>query len=67
VVGAAGGLGGFVLPTALGALKGATGSFAGGFALCGLAALNCTVILAAVSPVWEREFLRRGGVALESA
>jgi NNP family nitrate/nitrite transporter-like MFS transporter len=36
IVGAAGGFGGFLLPTALGALKGATGSFSGGFLIFAL-------------------------------
>ena len=37
LVGAAGGLGGFLLPFALGSLKGSTGTFAAGFALVALA------------------------------
>lgn len=39
LVGAAGGVGGFFLPTLLGNVKAATGSFTGGFALFALAAL----------------------------
>ncbi len=67
LVGAAGGIGGFVLPTLLGGLKSATGTFAGAFSLFALAGLTCAVILAAVSPVWEREFVGRGGLAPQSA
>jgi NNP family nitrate/nitrite transporter-like MFS transporter len=67
LVGAAGGIGGFLLPTLLGSLKGLTGSFAGAFLLFALAGLACAVILAAVSPVWEREFVGRGGLAPQSA
>jgi NNP family nitrate/nitrite transporter-like MFS transporter len=67
LVGAAGGIGGFVLPTLLGSLKGLTGSFAGAFLLFALAGLACAVILAAVSPGWEREFVGRGGLAPQSA
>ena len=47
LVGAAGGVGGFLLPTLLGGLKGLTGSFAGAFLLFALAGLACAVILAA--------------------
>jgi NNP family nitrate/nitrite transporter-like MFS transporter len=67
LVGAAGGVGGFVLPTLLGSLKGMTGSFAGAFLLFAAAGLACAVVLAAVSPGWEREFVRRGGLAPQSA
>jgi MFS transporter, NNP family, nitrate/nitrite transporter len=66
LVGAAGGIGGFVLPTLLGSLKGLTGSFAGAFLLFALAGLACAVVLAAISPVWEREFVGRGGLAPQS-
>ena len=44
-----------------------TGSFAGGFLALGTAGLTCAGILAAVSPVWEREFVGRGGLAAEPA
>jgi NNP family nitrate/nitrite transporter-like MFS transporter len=67
LVGAAGGIGGFILPTLLGGLKGMTGSFSGAFCVFALAGLTCAAILAAVSPVWEREFVGRGGLATESA
>jgi hypothetical protein len=48
-------------------LKGMTGSFSGAFCVFALAGLTCAAILAAVSPVWEREFVGRGGLATESA
>jgi NNP family nitrate/nitrite transporter-like MFS transporter len=67
LVGAAGGIGGFLLPTLLGSLKGWTGSFAGAFLLFSLAGLACAGTLAAISPVWEREFVGRGGLAPQSA
>jgi NNP family nitrate/nitrite transporter-like MFS transporter len=67
LVGAAGGLGGFLIPSLLGGLKGMTGSFAGGFLALGTAGLTCAGILAAVSPVWEREFLGRGRLAAKPA
>jgi MFS transporter, NNP family, nitrate/nitrite transporter len=66
LVGAAGGFGGFLLPSLLGGLKGITGSFAGGFLIFAMAGLSCAAILAAVSPVWERRFVGRGGLAAES-
>ncbi len=66
LVGAAGGLGGFILPTLLGGLKGMTGSFSGAFFAFALAGLTCAMILAAVSPMWEREFVGRGGLATET-
>ena len=56
-----------LLPTLLGGLKGATGSFAGAFLLFALAGLTCAAILAAISPIWEREFVGRGGLATQSA
>ncbi len=63
VVGAAGGVGGFFLPTLLGGLKQFTGSFGGGFALFGLAALGCAGALLYASRAWEGVFVGRGGVA----
>ena len=67
LVGAAGGLGGFFLPWLLGGLKELTGSFAAGFGLFAVAGLTCALLLAAVSPIWEREFVGRGGLAAETA
>jgi NNP family nitrate/nitrite transporter-like MFS transporter len=52
VVGAAGGLGGFFLPTLLGALKGWTGSYQGGFLLFALVSLACAGCVAYVGRVW---------------
>ena len=67
LVGAAGGLGGFVLPNVMGTLRGSTGSFSGGFLLFALSALTCAAILSVVSQGWQQEFLARGGLAIESA
>ena len=67
VVGAAGGLGGFFLPTLLGGLKQLAGTFAGGFLLFGLAGLACAAALVYVSRVWEGAFVRRGGLAAATA
>src|SRR5262249_33139182 len=41
IVGAAGGVGGFLLPSLLGGLRQLTGSFLGGFLIFGLASLGC--------------------------
>jgi NNP family nitrate/nitrite transporter-like MFS transporter len=67
VIGAAGGLGGFILPNVLGTIKGLTGSFAGGFVLLALAGLTCATIVASLWPTWEQGFAGRGGIAAESA
>lgn len=45
IVGAAGGIGGFFLPTLLGKVKGLTQSYAGGFLLFGCLALFCFITL----------------------
>jgi MFS transporter, NNP family, nitrate/nitrite transporter len=63
VVGAAGGVGGFLLPTLLGGLRQLTGDFAGGFVLFALAGLGSAVALLAVSRAWEGSFVGRGGLA----
>jgi NNP family nitrate/nitrite transporter-like MFS transporter len=64
IVGAAGGLGGFFLPTLLGGLKEGTGSFAGGFLIFALAGcFGCAVALFAVSRRWQGAFVGKGGLA----
>jgi MFS transporter, NNP family, nitrate/nitrite transporter len=45
LIGAAGGVGGFLLPNILGVMKGMTGSFAAGFLLLAAAGACCTVVL----------------------
>ncbi len=67
IVGAAGGIGGFFLPTVLGSLKQWTGTFAGGFALFAAAGLACAVLLQVVSRSWEGVFVGRGGKAAMDA
>jgi NNP family nitrate/nitrite transporter-like MFS transporter len=66
IVGAAGGIGGFFLPTALGFLKDQTESFAGGFFAFGVTGLICAGTLALVSRSWEGVFVARGGKAVAS-
>jgi NNP family nitrate/nitrite transporter-like MFS transporter len=63
VVGAAGGVGGFFLPTLLGSLKQATGSFAGGFVCFATVGVGCAAALLYVSRSWEGVFVGRGGRA----
>lgn len=64
VVGAAGGFGGFVLPSLLGVAKWATGSFAVGLLGFGFVAFGGALALVIVGPRWEREFLGKGGRAV---
>lgn len=63
MVGAAGGFGGFLLPTLLGGVKQSTGEFAGGFFLFALASFASGVALVCVSRAWEGVFLGKGGLA----
>jgi NNP family nitrate/nitrite transporter-like MFS transporter len=63
IVGAAGGVGGFLLPNVLGGLKQLTGSFAGGFVCCGLVGFVCAAFLVRVSRGWEGVFVGQGGLA----
>lgn len=67
IVGAAGGVGGFFLPTLLGGLKQLTGTFAGGFLLFALIGLICAAALVYVARVWEGAFVGRGGLAAAPA
>ena len=60
VVGAAGGLGGFLLPSLLGILKDLSGSYGTGFFLFGLAAFYCAIVLAYVQHDWRREWASTG-------
>lgn len=66
IVGAAGGVGGFLLPTFLGGIKELTGSFSGGFILFALIALVSAITLVAVSQSWEGVFLAKGGRAAQA-
>ena len=49
IVGAAGGIGGFLLPYALGSLKGSTGSYGSGFAVLAVCAIACLALAVWVS------------------
>ena len=58
VVGAAGGLGGFFLPTMLGALKGLQGSYGAGLLLFALVAASAALALSRVKQGWREEWAR---------
>lgn len=63
IVGAAGGLGGFLLPTLLGTLKQTTGAFGSGFMIFALVGFAAAGALVFVSRAWEGVFIGRGGLA----
>jgi MFS transporter, NNP family, nitrate/nitrite transporter len=65
IIGAAGGLGGFLLPNLLGSLKQATGSFGAGFFVFAIAGgFGGALALAYASRAWEGVFIERSGTAL---
>jgi MFS transporter, NNP family, nitrate/nitrite transporter len=57
LVGAAGGLGGFLLPFALGSLQGSTGSFAAGFLVFATAALAASLAVSRRQRAWQRDWV----------
>lgn len=59
VIGAAGGLGGFLLPWWLGSLKDLTGSYGAGFVGFGVAGLGCLGLLRLVQRGWHLSWLGR--------
>ncbi len=61
IVGAAGGIGGFLLPVLLGSVKQLTGSFSPGFLVCVGVAVTSLVALINVSRSWEGVFVGKGG------
>jgi MFS transporter, NNP family, nitrate/nitrite transporter len=58
VVGAAGGLGGFFLPTVLGSLRGVEGTYAAGLLLFALVAAAAALALSRVKHSWRAEWAR---------
>lgn len=67
LIGAAGGVGGFFLPTLLGGIEQFSGAFAGGFLIFALIAYGASVCLVCIAPTWERAFLGQGGLAANVA
>ena len=63
IVGAAGGFGGFLLPTLLGTIKQTTGTFGAGFTIFGLIGFVAAGAIVFVSRAWEGVFIGRGGLA----
>lgn len=59
IVGAAGGIGGFVLPNLLGSLKGVTGSFSSGFIVYTAAALGCAALVLVSRAGWQRTWAHK--------
>ena len=66
VVGAAGGVGGFLLPLFLGVLKDRTGSYGMGFFCFGLGGLGCLALLRLVQRGWHGSWLSRTLEALRT-
>ena len=65
IVGAAGGMGGFFLPTLLGYVKQNLGSFGAGFGIFALAATIAIVLILVLHPIWQRAgWLGAGGKAV---
>ena len=68
IVGSAGGFGGFLLPTVLGSMKQAAGSFSGGFlAFALVGGIGGALALAYASRGWHGTFIGAGGRAAEAA
>jgi NNP family nitrate/nitrite transporter-like MFS transporter len=67
LVGAAGGIGGFVLPTTLGSLKQLTHSYGSGFLAFALVGASGAVALFLVGRRWEGTFLGKGVVGVGPA
>lgn len=57
LVGAAGGLGGFLLPFALGSLQGSTGTFAAGFVVFAAAAVGASLAVSRRQRAWQRDWV----------
>ena len=68
LIGAADGLGGFILPNLLGSLKELTGSFSGGFLIFAMAGgFGGAAALAYASRAWQGILIGKNGIALETA
>ena len=67
IVGAVGGLGGFLLPNLLGSLKDVTGSYGTGFMVYTVAALLCMLMVTLLRKEWQRTWAGEGGRARATA
>jgi NNP family nitrate/nitrite transporter-like MFS transporter len=67
IVGAAGGVGGFFLPTLLGGMKQLSGSYGSGFLIFALVGFGSAAVLISVSRAWEGVFVGQGGLAAAPA
>ncbi|WP_274655466.1 nitrate/nitrite transporter [Paenibacillus humicola] len=63
IVGAAGGLGGYILPKILGNLKQSVGSYTPGFLILSGIALLCIIVIFAFQGSWKRSWIGSGGKA----
>jgi NNP family nitrate/nitrite transporter-like MFS transporter len=63
IVGAVGGLGGFLLPNLLGGLKDVTGSYGSGFIIYTFASLACMFLILVLSGQWQKTWAGEGGRA----
>jgi len=63
IVGAVGGIGGFLLPNLLGGLKDTTGTYATGFLVYTIAAFACVALIVVVRGGWQRSWAGDGGRA----
>jgi NNP family nitrate/nitrite transporter-like MFS transporter len=66
LIGAAGGLGGFFLPTSLGLLRDYTGSYAGGLAAFAAISLVSAVAIVHITRAWYGIYIQAGGLASAS-
>jgi MFS transporter, NNP family, nitrate/nitrite transporter len=62
LVGAAGGLGGFLLPIALGGLHDSMGGYGAGLSLVGMVALAAFIGVGVLRPIWRRGWVAEAPV-----
>ncbi|MFD2614790.1 nitrate/nitrite transporter [Paenibacillus gansuensis] len=63
IVGAAGGIGGYMLPVILGGLYQSSGSYMPGFLILSLVALFCSALMWFLQSQWKNKWLGQGGKA----
>lgn len=67
IVGAAGGIGGYLLPQILGNLYQKTGAYTAGFLVLSGIAIFCILMLALAQSDWKKNWIGTGGRAVKSA